>query len=106
MGSVKRFSSEVRERAVRLVLENEGGHGSRWAAVKSIAGKIDCSPEALRKWVLQAERDSGQRDGLTTSERARVKELERENKELRRANAILRDAAAFFAQAEFDRKRK
>jgi len=106
MGSGKTFSPEVRERAVRLVLENEGGHGSRWAAVCSVAGMIGCSAEALRKWVLQAERDSGKRDGLTTSEKSRLKELERENKELRRANAILRDAAAFFAQAEFDRKRK
>jgi transposase len=106
MGQGKTYSREVRERAVRLVLENEGEHSSRWAAICSIAGKIGCAPETLRKWVLQAERDSGKREGLTTEEKARIKQLERENKELRRANAILRDAAAFFAKAELDRKQK
>lgn len=105
MGRPKQYSREVRERAVRLVLENEGEHSSRWAAICSIAGKIGCVPETLRKWVVQAERDSGKREGLTTAEKARVKELEREIKELRRANSILRDAAAFFAKAELDRKR-
>jgi transposase len=106
MGRPKRYAQEVRERAVRLVLEHEGEHGSRWAAISSIAGKIGCAPETLRKWVLQAERDSGRREGLTTSDREELKALKRENKELRRANAILRDAAAFFAKAELDRKQK
>ena len=104
MGRRSKYSKEVRERAVRLVLENEDEHGSRWAAVCSIAEKIGCTSETLRKWGLQAERDAGKREGLTTSERARLKELERENRELKRANEIIRKAAAFFAQAELDRK--
>jgi len=100
----KRYSKEVRERAVRLVFENEDGHGSRWAAVCSIAEKIGCTAETLRKWVNQAERDTGKREGLTTSEREEFKALKRENRELKRANEILRLASAFFAQAELDRK--
>jgi transposase len=100
------YSPEVRERAVRLVLEHEGEYNSQWAAIQSIAEKIGCSAETLRNWVRQAERDSGRRPGLTTEERARLKELERENRELRRANEILRKAAAFFAQAELDRRPK
>jgi len=104
MGRPKQYSQEVRERAVRLVLEHEGEHGSRWAAIGSIAGKIGCAPETLRKWVVQAERDSGRREGLTTSEREELKALKREVKELKRANEILRKASAFFAQAELDRK--
>ena len=100
------YSPEVRERAVRLVLEHEGEYASQWAAIQSIAEKIGCSAETLRNWVRQAERDSGRRPGLTTEERARLKELERENRELRRANEILRKAAAFFAQAKLDRRPK
>ena len=99
-----RYSPEVRERAVRLVLEHEGEHGSQWAAISSIAAKLGCTAETLRKWVRQAERDTGRRPGLTTDEQQRVKELERENRELRRANEILRKASAYFAQAELDRR--
>ncbi len=102
----KRYSPEVRERAVRMVFEHASEYGSHWAAVCLIAEKIGCSPETLRKWVQQSERDEGRRPGLTSDERARMKELERENRELRRANEILRKASAFFAQAELDRKAK
>jgi transposase len=105
MGS-RRLSEEARERAVRLVFEHQEEHESQWAAICSIAGKMGCTPETLRKWVRQAERDSGQRAGLTTSERERLKELERENRELKRTNEILRKASAFFAQAELDRRPK
>jgi transposase-like protein len=94
----------VRERAVRLVFEHEGEHGSQWAAISSIAAKLGCTAETLRKWVRQAERDTGRRQGLTTDEQQRVKELERENRELKRANEILRKASAYFAQAELDRR--
>jgi transposase-like protein len=103
--SVK-FSPEVRERAVRLVFEQRGEHESQWAAVVSIAGKIGATPQTLLNWVRQQERDSGQREGVTTAEAARVKELEREVRELRRANEILKLASAFFAQAELDRRLK
>jgi transposase len=89
-----------------MVIEQTAEHGSRWAAIRSIAGKLGCSPEVLRRWMTQMERDQGLRPGLTTDERARLKELERENFELRRANEILRKASAFFAQAELDRPRK
>jgi transposase-like protein len=106
MTRVKKYSREVRERAVRMVFEHESEYASQWAAIQSIAEKIGCSGETLRNWVRQAERDAGQRPGLTTTERERIKELERENRELRRANEILRRAAAFFAQAELDRKQR
>jgi transposase len=98
------FSPEVRERAVRLVREHESEHGSQWAAIQSIAAKIGCSGETLRNWVRQAERDRDDRAGPTTDERERIKALERENRELRQANEILRKASAYFAQAELDRR--
>jgi transposase-like protein len=93
----------VRERAVRLVLEHQGEYETQWAAIRSIAEKIGCSAETLRGWVRQAERNAGQRPGLTTEERTRLAALERENRELRRANEILRKASAYFAMAELDR---
>ena len=102
----KRYSPEVRERAVRMVLENEREYDSQRSAIVSIASKIGCTPETLRKWVRRTEVDTGRRGGLTSDERARNKEQEREIRELRRANEILRKAAAFFAQAELDRRPK
>jgi transposase len=106
MGRPSRYSPEVRERAVRMVLEHEREHASQWAAICSIAGKIGCSPETLRNWVRQVERNQGSRPGLTTDEKQRLKDLERENRELKRANEILRLASAYFAQAELDRRAK
>jgi transposase len=106
MARPSRFSPEVRDRAVRMVLEQQEKHESQWSAITSIAGKIGCTAETLPKWVRQAERDQGMRPGLTTEERQRLKQLERENFELRRANEILKKAAAFFAQAELDRRAK
>jgi len=98
------FSPEVRERAVRMVREHQGEHSSPWAAMQSIAAKIGCSGETLRNWVRQAERDRGVRAGPSTDERERIKALEREVRELRQANEILRKASAYFAMAELDRR--
>ena len=106
MGRPNKYSPELRERAVRLVHEHAHAHPSQWATIRSVAEKLGCTTEALRRWVRQAERDQGRRPGLTTDERQRLKELERENRELSRANEILRKAAAFFAQAELDRRPK
>jgi transposase-like protein len=98
-----KYPAEVRERAVRLVLDHQGEHASQWEAITSIAGKIGCTAETLRRWVRQAERDSGSRPGMTSDDRDRIRALERENRELRQANEILRKASAYFAQAELDR---
>ena len=106
MNKSKKFSPEVRERAVRMVQEHRGEYPSLWAAVESIAPKMGCVPQTLLTWVQRHEVDSGVRQGVTTSEAQRVKELEREVKELRRANEILKLASAFFAQAELDRRLK
>jgi transposase len=106
MTTTKRYSPEVRERAVRMVLEIQDQHSSQWAAIGSVAGKIGCTAETLRSWIRQHERDTGVRNGTTTEERARLKELEREVRELRQANEILRKASAYFAQAELDRRPK
>lgn len=104
MSRRSRYSPEVRQRAVRMVQEGVSEHDSQWQAIKSIAAKIGCSSETLRNWVRQAERDAGLRPGLTSEERERLRELEREVSELRRANEIVRKASAYFAQAELDRR--
>jgi transposase len=106
MKKSNKFSPEVRERAVRMVLEHRGEYPSLWAAIESIAPKIGCVPQTLNDWVRKHEVEAGQRDGVTTAERERLKELEREVKELRKANEILKLASAFFAQAELDRRFK
>jgi transposase len=106
MGRQSNFSPEVRERAVRLVLETREQHESEWAAITSVASKIGCGPETLRKWVRRTQVDSGKRAGVTSTEREKLKELEREVRELKRANEILRKASAYFAQAELDRRPK
>ena len=103
MKATKHYSPEVRERAVRLVLEQQGDHGSQWAAIGSIASKTGCTAETLRRGVRETERDQGLRAGPTGAESDRIKALERENRELRQANEILRKASAYFAQAELDR---
>ena len=106
MARPSRYSVEVRERAVRMLWEHREEYESEWAAMESIAPKIGCTAETLRKWVRQAERDAGRRPGLTTEEKERLKDLERENRELKRANEILRKASAYFAQVELDRRAK
>jgi transposase len=105
MNTTKHYPPEVRERAVRLVIEQQGEYPSQWAAICSIAGKIGCTPETLRAWSKRADNSHEHAEG-NVSERERLKQLERENRELKRANEILRKAAAFFAQAELDRKPK
>ena len=106
MNKSNKFSPEVRERAVRLVQEHRGEYPSLWLAIESIAPKIGCVPQTLLTWVKRHEVDTGAREGVTTADAQRMKELERENKELRRANEILKVASAFFAQAELDRRFK
>ena len=106
MKKSNKFSPEIRERAVRIVQEHRGEYPSLWAAIESIAPKIGCVPQTLHEWVKQAEVDAGARPGVSTTEAQRIKDLEREVKELRRANEILKLASAFFAQAELDRRLK
>ena len=104
--TTNKFSPEVRARAVRQVLDNEGQHASRWQAVMSIAAKNGCAPQTLNEWIKKAEVDSGKRAGIPTEMAEKMKALERENRELRQANEILRKASAYFAMAELDRRSK
>lgn len=101
-----KYSKEVRERAVRMLREHQPDHPSEWATIQSVAAKLGCTPQTLHNWLRKAQVESGQRGGLTISERDRMKALERENRALRQANAILRKASAYFAQAELDRRSK
>ncbi len=104
--TTNKYSPEVRERAVRMVLDNQGQHESRWSAIISISAKIGCAPQTLNEWVKKAEVDRGERAGVTTEMADRLRTLERENRELKQANEILRKASAYFAQAELDRRPK
>lgn len=104
MGKESRFSPEVKERAVRLVYEQQKETESQWAAIRSVSSKIGCSAETLRNWIRKEEIDTGKREGLTTTEREHMKQLEKENRELKKANEILRLASAYFAKAELDRQ--
>ena len=106
MSRSSRYSPEFRQRAVRMLIEQQGEHSSQWAAMIAIASKVGCTAETLRKWVRRSEIDQGKRDGLSSTKQERLKELERENRELRQANEILRKASAYFAQAELDRRPK
>ncbi len=101
--TTNKYSPEVRERSVRMVLDNQGQHESRWSAIVSISSKIGCAPQTLNEWVKRVEVDNGQRGGVTTEMAEKMKALERENRELKQANEILRKASAYFAQAELDR---
>tara|TARA_R110002072_G_scaffold244407_1_gene403720 strand:+ start:54 stop:380 length:327 start_codon:yes stop_codon:yes gene_type:complete len=101
--TTNKYSPEVRERSVRMVLDNQGQHESRWASIVSISSKIGCAPQTLNEWVKKVEVDTGRRGGITTEQVERMKALERENRELKQANEILRKASAYFAQAELDR---
>ena len=103
MSRASKFSPEVRERSVKMVLEHQDAYESQWAAIVSVAAKVGCTAETLRGWLRQHERDTGKRDGVTTAEKERIRALEREVRELRQANEILRKASAYFAQAELDR---
>ena len=105
-GRPSKYAPELRERAVRMVFEHAHEHSSQWATIRSVADKLGCTSEALRRWVRQSERDRGERAGLTTDERAELKRLQRENFELKRANEILKTASAYFAQAALDRRAK
>jgi transposase len=106
MSIPSKFSPEMQERAVRMVEESRGEHESQWAAIRSVALKLGCTTETLRRWVRRAEIDQGKRAGVTSSDAGRILQLERENRELRKANEILKVASAFFAQAELDRRTK